>query len=82
MRRNLAAGAPTVVRVEFLTSKQVSTLLGGESIGLPDDALLCYVGLQGSFAFPGPQGPTVTYPRGVEVFDAWTGNLLISGGMP
>jgi hypothetical protein len=72
---------PSVVRVAFLTSAQVSALLGGESTGVPDDTLLCYVELQGNFTFPSPQGTTQTFTKGVEVFDAQTGNLLMDGGL-
>lgn len=82
MWRNLAAWAtPTVVKVAFLTSKQVSALLGGESTGMPDNALLCFVELRGSFSFAGPTGVTVTYSTGFEVFDAHSGNFLMSGGL-
>lgn len=79
--RNLAPWAtPTVVQVEFLTSQQVTSLLSGESTGMPDGALLCYVQLRGTFTFAGSSGKTVTYHTGYEVFDAHTGNLLMAGG--
>jgi hypothetical protein len=69
-----------VIKVEFLMSQQLSQLLGGENTGLPDNTLVCYVELQGTFTFHTPSGSTVTYSKGVEVFDAHTGNLLIAGG--
>lgn len=73
---------PTIVKITFLTSQQVSTLLH-TTTGLPDATLLCYVELQGSFTFAGPRGTTTpTFSTGFEVFDAHTGNLLISGGHP
>jgi len=81
--RGAARGyAPNVTRAEFLTSRQVSERLHGAATGYPADRVLCYVELQGPFTFPGPQGATATYSRGVLIFDAQTGNLVISGGMP
>jgi hypothetical protein len=73
---------PNVTRTEFLTSRQVRERLHGVVTGFPADHVLCYVELQGPFSFPGPQGAVATYNRGVLIFDAQTGNLLISGGMP
>lgn len=82
MPRDIASGAKsTIVGIAFLTSQQVTVLLRGESTGLPDDALLCYVELHGTFVFPGPAGVTATYLRGYEVFDAHTGNILMAGGL-
>jgi hypothetical protein len=82
MWRNLAVWAPpTVVQVAFYSSKQVSTLLGGESTGMPDNTLLCYVELRGTFTFAGPNGTTATFSTGFEVFDAHTGNFLMAGGL-
>lgn len=83
MPHSISAGLhPVVVSVRFLTSNQISAMLGGESTGLPDDTLLCYVELRGTFVFPGPQSTTVTYARGFEVFDAHSGNILMGGGLP
>jgi hypothetical protein len=73
---------PMVTRAEFLTSQQVSALLHGVTTGFAPDHLLCYVELQGPVSFAGPQGATTTYNRGVLIFDARTGNLVIGGGMP
>lgn len=74
------AAAPVVASIEFLTSQQVSTELGGESTGMPDSALLCLVHLSGTFESDRvPLGGTAyPYYDGVMVFDAHTGNLLIS----
>lgn len=80
MWHNMSSAQSHVVSVQFLTSQQVSQLLGGESTGLPDSTLVCYVELQGTFTFPAPSGATVSYSKGVEVFDAHSGNLLIAGG--
>ncbi len=79
-RAFIPTSRPTIVKTAFLTSREVSALLNGESTGLPDNTLLCYVELHGTFTFPGPSGTTVTYQTGIEVFDAHTGNFLISGG--
>ncbi len=77
---SLSGPKPVITRIAFLTSREVSTRLKGESTGVPDDTLLCYVELSGTFTFSGSSGVTVTYHTGVEVFDAHTGNLLITGG--
>ena len=77
---SLSGPKPVITRIAFLTSREVSILLKGESTGVPDDTLLCYVELSGTFTFSGSSGVTVTYHTGVEVFDAHTGNLLITGG--
>jgi hypothetical protein len=73
---------PTVTRIEFLTSQQVSALLHGVTTGFAANHLLCYVELQGPFSFAGPRGAIATYNRGVLIFDAQTGNLVIRGGLP
>jgi hypothetical protein len=69
------------LQAEFLTSQQVSERLQGATTGFPADHLLCYVELRGTFSFSGPQGAHVTYPRGIFIFDAQTGHLVIHGGM-
>ncbi len=73
---------PTIVEIKFMTSKQASVLMRGESVGLPDTAIVCYVKFHGPFTqvnasvSPGakPLPPTDT---GVEIFDGQTGNLLM-----
>lgn len=86
-------GGPTVDRssysidtIQFLKAKQASVLMQGEVVGLPDDALVCYTVLRGPFILqnvrmpPGEPIPaTPIASRGVEVFDARTGNLLVWG---
>lgn len=77
-----------VLTVQFVTAKQASELMYGESVGRPDDALVCYVKVQGPFlltnvhAGPANQSaksaPT-TAKYGDAVFDAHTGNLLVWG---
>jgi hypothetical protein len=73
---------PVIVRTEFLTSKEVSSLLNGEATGFPDDHMLCYVELRGNFGFAGPPGAWVTYNRAFQIFDARSGNLVMGGGLP
>jgi hypothetical protein len=73
---------PVISDVEFLTSKQISDRLHGENTGFPDDYPLCYVELQGPVSFAGPSGTRVTYNRGILVFDAHSGNLVMGGGVP
>jgi hypothetical protein len=71
-----------VTQVAFLSSAQVSRRLGGISTGLPEEAPLCYVEMQGEFTFSDPLGGLLRFERGFEVFDARTGNLLVAGGLP
>jgi hypothetical protein len=73
---------PVITRAEFLTSREITDRLHGAASGFPDDYLLCYVELQGPVTFSGPKGAKVTYNRGVLIFDAHSGNLIIGGGMP
>lgn len=73
---------PVITNAEFITAQQASALLDGEYIGRPDNALVCYVELQGPFRVKGPlpSGATVpTVNTGYELFDAQTGNLLMWG---
>lgn len=82
MWRNLAPWSPpTVVKVLFLSSGQLKTMLHGEDTGLPASAVVCYVELRGTFTFSNGQGTDVTFHRGFEVFDGRTGNLLMAGGL-
>jgi hypothetical protein len=75
----------TVDQVQFMTAKQLSTLMGGEQIGRPDDTPVCLVKLKGSFISRSGHLPNsqtqATNPQivqqGAMVFDAITGNLLI-----
>jgi outer membrane protein assembly factor BamB len=77
------AGKPgKIVKIEFITSKEASVLMRGESTGLPDDALVCYVELHGPFVLD------VSVPRGAKlpsapnvyyVFDAQTAKSLVFG---
>jgi hypothetical protein len=71
-----------IVSLQFVTSKQASTLMNGEPTGLADTAMVCYVKLQGPFSPSAASLPpqaqkfsSATYA--VEIFDAQTGNLLM-----
>lgn len=78
-----SGGVPTIIILQLMTSREASNLLGGEDIGLPDNAQVYFVVLRGPFVMenmhvpPGEQVPAVD--RGDEVFDAQTGNLLLWG---
>jgi len=67
------------------TAKRLAIVLHNKNLGLPDDAPLCYVELQGKFSVRTPPSkkerrpsPSV-FPKSFEVFDARTGNLMLSG---
>lgn len=83
--------SPTVVKVLFITARQASMVMHGESIGRPDNALVCYVLLRGPFdtsyisvPITTQQTPTTRKPElfGEMLFDAQTGNLLVWGLPP
>ncbi len=77
----------TVTKALFITAAQASALLRGESIGRPDTALVCYVEVQGPFSPGNMSMPAIALrlspfrpaPLGIAVFDAQTGNLLLTG---
>lgn len=73
-------GTPTITKIIFVTSYEACELMLGEYVGLPDDALVCYVELSGEFSFSRPFSthPAVLH-TGDAVFDARTGNLLVIG---
>lgn len=76
----------TISRVDCsVTAKDVSVILHGKSTGLPADVPLCYVELAGTFTFSSPPTRTsphlkaVTFNTGFRVFDAKTGNIMLTG---
>lgn len=73
---------PIVDSSSFMTSREASKLLNDEYIGVPDNALVCYVTFHGTFVVPAPQGQTAAFTKGIEVFDAQTGNLLLTSLQP
>jgi len=72
-----------ILNIQFVTAKQASILMKGESIGRPDNYLVCYVKVQGPFQDqnaevpPGAKAPDAN--TGDVVFDAHTGNMLVWG---
>jgi hypothetical protein len=75
----------TIVKLAFMTSQQASVLMDGETTGLPDDALVCYVEFHGPFVLnniPTPPGAKIPVVQNVQiVIDAQTGNELVFGSM-
>jgi hypothetical protein len=77
-----------ILTIQFVTAKQASTLMAGESVGRPDNYLVCYVKVQGPFQLtqvhagphlPGMKKTRTTAEIGDMVFDAHTGNVLVWG---
>jgi hypothetical protein len=73
-----------ILMIQFVTAKQASNLMKGESVGRPDDYLVCYVRVQGPFLLKDISAPpnaktSPTAKIGDAVFDAHTGNLLVWG---
>jgi hypothetical protein len=76
----------TISRIDCsLTAGNVKTTLQGKNTGLPDAMPVCYAELAGTFTFHGPASPrsqhgtTLTFHTAFQVFDAKTGNLMLSG---
>jgi hypothetical protein len=68
----------TVTLVQFMTSAEASQRMDGESIGLADDAIVCYVELSGEFLPTwGPTAPLHPSSVGILVLDAHSGNILV-----
>ena len=65
----------------------VGGLLARVNTGLSNDTSVCYVEYSGTFTYYGlpshrfPRGTTLTFNTGFQVFDAKTGNLLLSGAL-
>ena len=82
---HVVKGSLKVTGVSLLMSQQVSVLLDGESTGVADNTLLCFVEFRGDVVFisgaPGATRP-LSFSHVYEVFDAHTGNLLMQGGLP
>lgn len=86
----LAPGAHLkILTIQFVTAKQASALMYGESTGRPDNYPVCYIKVEGPFLLtnvhPGAKLPGVTAKApttakyGDAVFDGHTGNLLVWG---
>ena len=79
---------PTVMKIEFMTTQEASELIHN-FISWRKDDLVCYVELEGAFTFHGgPPGRVSRYEttpaetRVCEIFDAQTGNCLVTGFCP
>jgi hypothetical protein len=83
----LSGQPPTIETLEFVGCKELTDRLN-LFIGLPDDALVCYVVLRGPFRLT-----LMSYPPGAvqgipvsetveEIYDARTGDLLVWGAGP
>ncbi len=69
-----------VESMETLTAREVKTRLQNASTGLPDNTRLVFAIIRGPIYFSGPPGSKpVAFDRAYAVFDAATGNLLMSG---
>jgi hypothetical protein len=73
-----------ILTIQFVSAKQASEMMDGESVGRPDDYLVCYVKVQGPFLLtnvhkPNSANSPTTAQYGDAVFDASTGNLLVWG---
>jgi len=70
-----------VESVEFITSKQVASRLRGASTGLPDDYRVAFVTISGPIYFTTPLSKKrpVAFDTAYAMFDAGSGNLLMSG---
>ena len=70
-----------------LTAGKVIPMLEGRNAHLPDDLPVCYVEVHGTFTYYGPASPrsprgtSSTYHNAFLVFDARTGNIILSGGL-
>lgn len=78
----LGSGVVKLSKMLILPAAQVSAMLNGEWIGRPDDALVAYVEVSGPLSTADvslPHGITIgpSAPKGILVFDAQTGNLLV-----
>ncbi len=66
----------TIDSIEFLPGREVHARLG-RTTGAPDETVLCFVTLRGSFTVSGMRGTANLHAtRAWRVFDGQTGNLL------
>jgi hypothetical protein len=81
-------GRPTVTRVVFLTIRDLGRMSSNPewySLGkffvdnFPQDMLVCYAGLSGTFTFAGGIDPPSHESAAFLTFDAHTGNELVTG---
>jgi hypothetical protein len=66
--------------LEFITAQEVTIRLQGASTGLPDSQRVAFAIIRGPLYFTGPApGKPVAFESAYALFDAGTGNLLMSG---
>ncbi len=80
-----------ITSISFITAAQASARMKNEYIGLPADALVCYVEFSGPIPLVGQSRPLVGDPAhpapmytakvGQMVIDASDGYLLVTGGI-
>ncbi len=70
-----------VQSVSFLRADQASQMLDNEPTETEPDRAVCVVIETGDFAIPMPDRRVIHYPVAAEVFDARTGNFLMSAGL-
>lgn len=80
--RTLSTEHVAVHSIAFMSSRRVSRLLQSAPLAVPGREPMWLVIMTGRFVFAGPEGATPAFPVAVEVFDAKTGSLLQSGGLP
>ncbi|MGA2419029.1 MAG: hypothetical protein ABSG69_03020 [Candidatus Acidiferrum sp.] len=69
-----------VESVEFISAQAVTARLQGESTGLPADQMVGFATIRGPIYFTTPPpSRTVAFDTAYALFDAATGNLLMSG---
>lgn len=69
-----------VESLEFITAREVTARLQGASTGLPDDQRVAFATIRGPIYFTGPRNiRPVAFDTAYALFDAATGNLLMSG---
>jgi hypothetical protein len=69
-----------VENLEFITAREVTARLQGASTGLPDDHRVAFATIRGPIYFTGPRNlKPVAFDTAYALFDAATGNLLMSG---
>jgi hypothetical protein len=69
-----------VESLEFISAREATSRLQGVSTGLPNDDRLGFAIIRGPVYFTGPPpGKPVAFERAYALFDAGTGNLLMSG---
>ena len=70
-----------ILSIEFITGKEASERMKGDSVGVEDNAPVCYVVLYGPFQMGSvpPGAKPLVSDRGFEIFDGRTGRLLVWG---